>query len=78
MEHPVHNHGMIEHFKVDSAIIGSESVECFSISDDLPKAITVKMSQIGLGDFKGIEEFELVERIHPGDFRCADFVEDNL
>ena len=78
MKHPVDDHRVIENFEINTAVIGAESVEGFSLPSDLAKAIAVEMGQIGLGHFKGIEEFELIEGIHPGDVSRANFIKDNL
>ncbi len=61
----MHDHGVIDDFEVDSAVIGSEAVEGFSIAADLAKSVTIEMGQVGLGHLEGIKEFELLERIHP-------------
>jgi len=78
MKYSVHNDRVVGHLEVDPAIIGAETIKCFAIAGEMAKAVAIEVAKIGLGDFKGIEQFELIERIHLGDFRRADFVEDNL
>ena len=78
MKHSVHKNGLIHHLKINPVVIGAETIKRFAIAGKMAKAVAIEIAQIGLGDFKGIEEFELIERIHLGKFRCADFVKDNL
>ena len=78
MKDSVYNDGFIGYLKIDPAVIGAETIKRFAIAGELAKAVAIEIAQIGLGDFKGIKEFELIERIHLGKFRCADFVKDNL
>ena len=78
MKDSVDNDGFISHFKIDPAVIGTETIKRFSIAGEMAKAVIIKVAQVSLGNFKSIEKFELIERIHFGNFRCANFVKDNL
>ena len=72
------DYGVVYHFKVNATVVGSEPVKRFAIAVDLSKAVIVEIGKIRLGHFECVEEFELLECVHPRNFGGADFVKDNL
>ena len=69
------DYGIVGHFEINSVVVCSEPIEGVAVSEHFSEAFSVEISEVGLGDFKGIEEFKLSECIEEGNFRCTDFVE---
>ena len=82
MEYAVDDHLVISHFEINPVIIGTKTVESFALPDHFPKALgallIIKLGQIRLGHFKGIEQLERFECAHAGYLGSTDFVKHYL
>ena len=78
VEDPVDFHTAVDDLEIDPVILGSIPVEFLAFTREVAEPIPVDFQQIIGGDFKLAEQFQLEEGIQLGNFRCTDFIEDDL
>lgn len=78
MEHPVHHDLLVGHFKIESPLVGPETIERLPITLYFSKALVIKVLQIISRHLKFIQKLQLLQGVELGDLRRTDFVKDNL
>ena len=78
VQHAVHDHRAVLHLEVKPIVLRPEPVKHGAVAVDPAEPLAGEIGQVLLADLELVDQFELLERIQGGEFRGADFVENNL
>jgi hypothetical protein len=78
VENPVDYDVVVLHLEVEAVFLGAETIESAAVALDYAEAVAAELFQVLAGHLELVNEFQLVEGAQAGEFRSADFIEDDL
>lgn len=78
VQHAMDDDGPLFHFEVEAVVLRPETVERFALAFDFAETVAIDAFEVLFRNLELVEQFELLESAELGNFRSADFVEDDL